>query len=399
MRRQLIVAVAALFLTASAVGAEEPFGSFGGQVGGGNSGAGMMSLHGWALDDDGIAAVDLYVDGVPVGRADYHRARPGVPAGYPDSDLAGFAFRLDTTNFLNGLHTVTVRVRSFAGETTFLEPVVLEFLNTTHNLVPFGLIEFPDQNAELYGNCDLLDPARRYSVVSGWVLDAGVEIGDMGVGYVELLIDGAIYANSRTDCFYSVLTGGLTNCYGLRRLDVEEKFPLLRNAANSGYRFVLDVGALIDFGYVQGYHVLTVRSGDIFTQVANVDEIPVKFYCDENLGNEGAFGNIGVPRNGHLYSGVIELVGWVLDWEGVRAVRIYIDGVFFGFADFGDARPVVTQRYPGYPNSLLPGWHFFLDTTELSDGYHHINVIVFDQLGFDTEIGERAFYVANDDAE
>jgi hypothetical protein len=79
MKRKVILsAVTAALLAAVSAWAAPPFGSFGGIVGGGNSGTGLLPLHGWALDDDGIESVDVLVDGIVVGRASYHRARPGV---------------------------------------------------------------------------------------------------------------------------------------------------------------------------------------------------------------------------------------------------------------------------------------------------------------------------------
>lgn len=57
----------------------------------------------------------------------------------------------------------------------------------------------------------------------------------------------------------------------------------------------MDVGALVDLGFGQGFHQLTVRAGDYYGNVANIAEIPVVFLCDDNLGNEGAIGAIELP--------------------------------------------------------------------------------------------------------
>ena len=78
MKRNVFLSAIAVALLASVPGwAAAPFGSFGGIVGGGNSGAGSIPLHGWALDDNGVLAVDILVDGFVAGRAVYGRARPG----------------------------------------------------------------------------------------------------------------------------------------------------------------------------------------------------------------------------------------------------------------------------------------------------------------------------------
>ncbi len=400
MQRKLFIAVlvGVALSTAGAAFAASPFGNVGGQVGGGNGGAGVIPIHGWALDDDGVAAVDILVDGRVAGRAQYGRIRPQVAQdfpGFPDSAAAGFAFELDSTQFLNGDHEVGARVLSQTGETRELNTRTILFTNLTSNLIPFGTIEFPSANGELTGTCDPLDPQRRYSVVSGYALDVGVEIADQGVGYVELLIDGSIFANSLRDCEFDAVRGGLSNCYGMQRLDISRFFPGLSDSAQSGFRFVMDIGALIDFGYTPGKHVLTIRSGDIAGQVATIDEIPMVFTCQDFTTNEKAFGRLARARDGLILTGSVNMVGWALDWEGISQIKVLVDGVAFGTATQGFARPRVTQRYPGYPQSAAPGWSFGLDTTQLSQGSHLLQVLVRDLTGDESLIGERRIVVYN----
>ena len=400
-RTGFVAAVAALLLATFAAPAEaaNPFGSFNFKDGV-NAGGGIIRLHGWCLDDDGVRRVDVLVDGAYAGRASIGRARPGVTAkfpGFPDSALPGLSFALDSTRYLNGIRQVEMLCISNAGEVRRLGPKPIELINTTHTLVPFGRVDFPNRNARLYGNCDLTEP-RRYSIVEGWALDSGVEIGDQGLGYVELLVDGAIVANSRLDCRFEEMIGvegALVDCYGLTRPDIEVRYPTLLDSPNAGFRFALDVGFLIDFGFVRGHHDLTIRAGDIAGQVSNVHEVPVDFFCTEDFANEGGFGFIGVPRNGRIYSDSMRVSGWSLDWEGVAAVAVWVDGVRLGTANLGGARANVATRYPGYPDSLSPGFAFTFDTNQLTDGQHQMQVFVIDELGDSNLIGERSFFVDN----
>ncbi|MFL6194315.1 MAG: hypothetical protein ACJ75H_09095 [Thermoanaerobaculia bacterium] len=409
MKRKVFLCAVAAVLLASVPGwAAPPFGSFGGIVTGGNSGGGLMPLFGWALDDNGVLAVDILVDGNVAGRAFYGRARAGVTArfpGYPDTPLPGFAYELDTSRYLNGLHTVAARIRSKSGEVTLLPSRQFEFLNTEHNLAPFGKIEFPKPQAELRGNCNRQSANRRYSVISGYALDAGIGDDDSGVAHVELLIDRAVVFNSDRDCFYANETGGLTECYGIRRLDVERIYPGLKDSPHPGFRFVLDIGALVtspdplnvDPPFLQGHHVLTVRAGDHANQVRNIAEMPVDFFCDQNIANESSIGDIDLPLRGLLYFGVIQATGWVIDWEGVASVQILVDGHPMGAATYGLARPDIFELsfYPGYPNIALPGWRFPLDTRLLQNGEHFLDVLVTDTKGVQSYIGKRRFVVNN----
>lgn len=376
-----------------------PFGILDGQLQGGNASTGVMTLLGWALDDDGVESVDFYVDGFPVGRAFYGHFRPAVASiysGFPDAAGAGFSFRLDTTRFLNGLHTVSALVTSETGEKSFLNPLVFEFFNTTHLLVPFGNIEFPPEDQELYGNCDVTESQRRLAVVTGHALDVGVETGDFGVGYVELLLDGAILYNSKVDCRYVPGLGGFTQCYGLRRMDVERAFPLIKDSPHAGFRFVLDVGDLINFGFSEGRHILGIRVGDVAGQVAVIDEIPITFRCDDLLGNEQSFGDIDLPFGGLLFGGTpVQITGYAIDFEGIDRVEIYVDGSLAGIADLSALRPSVVSSFPGYPVDGTADWSFNLDVTALADGFHQVQAIVVDDLGESHLVGERTFQVRN----
>ena len=402
MKSKTLLTILAIGVVAALpVHAAAPFGYLDGIVDGGNAGSGVVPLTGWALDDNGVRSVDILVDGVPAGRALYGTNRPGVTRsypGYPDSDAAGFAFQLNTTRYLNGTHSVDAMVTSNTGERRFLDSVDLEFLNSSHLLAPFGEIEFPRPAAELFGTCNLAETHRRQVAVTGWALDAGVETGDMGVGYVELLIDGSIVANSRVDCRSDGLFDdvGPTDCYGLRRLDIERTFPTLRNAPQAGYRFVLDPGVLIAaLDFAEGQHVLSVRVGDIAGQVAEIDEIPVTFHCDETLGNEKSLGWIAPVHTGNLADGLTQISGWALDWEGVNRVLGYIDGLEVGQAQLGFPTPQLAQRYPGYANGAHAGWRLTIDTAQLSDGRHGVQMVAIDDTGASTLLGEREFVVDN----
>lgn len=230
MRRKAFLTMMALSLLASgATGAwadAAPFGFFGGLARGGNAGNGVVAVQGWALAATGVFAVDVVVDGVIVGRANYGRSRPGVTQqhpGLPDSAAPGFGYELDTTHFLNGMHSVTARVMSRTGQVVYLNAVSLQFANTNADLLPFGRIEFPNQQAELsgngdgqpdlFGNCDVGNPDRVpvWSIVSGYALDVNASYNNPGVAYVELLIDGALWFNSQYDCHYDATAGGLTD--------------------------------------------------------------------------------------------------------------------------------------------------------------------------------------------
>jgi N-acetylmuramoyl-L-alanine amidase len=395
------VTIASLFacaaLTASSLMAANPFGAIQGLQGGYNGGSGNIPLIGWALDDDGVARVDIVIDNIIVGSAEYGGGRPRITKRYPgfiDSAAPGWVFWINTTHYLNGNHKVGAIIRSRTGESTALAPITLLFNNDSHADIPFGQIEFPNPQAELWGYCN--SNTQHWSIITGYALDSGVEVNDEGVGYVELLIDHALWANDKLDCTYWPPAGGRLNCYGIRREDIAARFPSIKDSIHSGFRMGIDVGALIRSQlYARGDHWLTIRVGDVLNQQAEIDEIKVTFNCIEDSPNLDSFGFIENPLPGYSYHGTIPVTGWALDPDGVFQVEISVDGAVQGLATYHLPRTDVASWYPGYPDDPNAGFSFSLDTTPLSNGEHQIQELVIDNTGAITLTGQRLIYVNN----
>jgi len=76
-------------------------------------------------------------------------------------------------------------------------------------------------------------------------------------------------------------------------------------------------------------------------------------------------------------------------------VTALVDGVAVGSSGVTLPRPGISALYPGYPNSDLPGFKIPMNTRKLSNGKHKLQVIVSDNVGSDTLLGEVTFTVAN----
>lgn len=89
--------------------------------------------------------------------------------------------------------------------------------------------------------------------------------------------------------------------------------------------------------------------------------------------------------------------GWALDENvgGARTVEIYVDGTFYGVAEYGQPRSDVQMAYPNIANSLNSGWRFNFDTNQVSDARHRLTVRVLDSQGRATIIGSTDFVVDN----
>jgi hypothetical protein len=373
--------------------------------------SGSFPVSGWALDTDGIAKVEVLIDGGVVQNAMYGDPRPDVAntfADWPAALYSAFVANVDTTRIQDGVHTLDVRATDNTGLARLIGRRVVQIFNEGANLKPFGYVDEPLRDAVLYGTlCQTLpnvspavNPRSHITPVRGWALDLSTRANVGRVAYAELLVDGRRWY-STDDCAFSPIFNNYVNCYGLPRFDVERFYPNYPDAPRSGFLFTMDVGALLALGVRPGNHILTVRVGDqeqTFTQLPNSDGIPVFFECAENR-VASAVGFIDVPQPSDYMKGTVTFQGWaVTEGNSIVEVEILIDGDFEGTAQYGFPRPDVAVQYPYLLNSANSGWRFIMDTTKLGNARHRLTVRILDFTGLRTEIGSVDFYTQNPNA-
>jgi len=87
--------------------------------------SGMASLDGWAIDDLGVATIELIVDGKTLAEASYGRKRDDVARDYPGlpgSPYFGFALQFDSSTLPSGQHELEVVARDSSGNESQLRP-------------------------------------------------------------------------------------------------------------------------------------------------------------------------------------------------------------------------------------------------------------------------------------
>lgn len=373
---------------------------------------GPFPVYGWALDENGIDRIEVMVDGLVVQEAIHGGPRQDIYHAlpmYPYAAQSGLIAFIDSTRFENGSHLVTVRAYDTLGQSRDIGQRPVTVSNQPINAPPFGIIEWPLRDVMMEGQCDDAcggvgpsgDPScwHPLNFVQGWALDTGARGEQGGVAFVELLVDGALFFNTRRDCYYDNILKSYVHCYGLPRWDVQEVYPGYTNSPEAGWKFWLDIGYLINhMGYVEGAHYLSVRAGDTEDTVTTIDTIPVYFKCVYgHLTNErlAALGYIDMPDAYEYVSGVIRTSGWAIDYNYVAIVRIYVDGVYQGDAIYGGERLDVWYAIEKSNIGLYSGWYFDLDTTQFTDGEHDLVVEVVDGFGDLRILGERRFISDN----
>ncbi|MGH9440675.1 MAG: hypothetical protein ACRD16_00205 [Thermoanaerobaculia bacterium] len=427
-------------------------------------------VSGWAIDDGvcpagsaearcGVDHIDILVDGqivagavccnVPgtpssgssAGTALYGSTRPDVQATFPDvpdSLYSGWIANIDTTQLINGLHTISARVTDGQGVSRVIGSRIVQTDNASLNLHPFGQVDYPLDESTIPSVCgtsstdcggvsgcvpgpaSVCPTTSSLNVVNGWVLDTGARLDFGQTGYVELLIDGVVIANTRRDCIQGA-HGAFENCFGVNRPDVEQNYPGFVNSDNAG--FVFDFWAIDDGeGHIfieiptgtdtcqnitviaPGKHDVTVMAGDVSetgpTQIGLLESVDFVVCASTALDRPG-FGNIDYPFNDQFIDGTVEVVGWAFDPNGfgcnsgsVSHVDIDVDGTIVGRAQWCLSRPDVPAGDARVTTSGV-GFGYALDTTLLSDSPHDINVYETDNGGHRTLVGRRKVVVNN----
>ena len=79
-------------------------------------------MRGWFLDGNGVAKIEVLVDGIVKGTAEIGLSRPDVLSVFPDyqNGSSGFRYVLDTTKLTNGTHKIVIRETSKSNVQTSL---------------------------------------------------------------------------------------------------------------------------------------------------------------------------------------------------------------------------------------------------------------------------------------
>ncbi|MGD8441395.1 MAG: Ig-like domain-containing protein, partial [Holophagae bacterium] len=375
--------------------------------------SGVFPVTGWALDDSELRFVEIMVDGVSVGNAVTGIHRPDIMQrfpSHPDAADAGFVKMLNTTHWANGIHVLSVRLVDDENVSRTIGTRYVQTFNVNYNLPPFGAIDWPISNHIMYAKgCQ--DPGSWSSppyedpqvteLITGWALDVGAQTDDGGVGYVQLLIDGTVLADTSFPGFYHPWFQMDVNYYGLPRMDILRLFSDVPNAKDSGFAFVLDVSDLIiRKGYRQGLHYLKIRAGDLENNVADIAQIPVIFDCDDDP-DRPSWGDIYTPDPpGAVVTGTVDVTGWAIDLDSIEIIEVWVDGEYVDVVDEMDLpTPEVQDRYLWLPTYFTAnaGYSYALDTVaeNLADGEHVLVIWTEDRWGGRTFIGERRFIVDN----
>jgi len=390
--------------------------------------SGVFPIVGWALDNTGIrkrstppgcnpaidencyllADIDVMVDNTVVGQAMYPLPRPDVANAYPDvvdAYNSGFTMHLDTTRYTNGFHTISVRAWDTQGASRVLAERRVWIENNYGSIGPFGAIDWPMANGHFFSTaCSGTIPISggeyqsevHLDWVAGWVIDQNDNPLLEGIVDVELHFNGVPVKRTTVDCGRIPSTGPLAwqgrlvNCYGFPRPDVEYMYPqFLWDAKHSGYFFAVDTLYWLGRGVLRfENNILEVwaRTKDPSRPPVLLDRRMIKVKCEPF--DAPAFGDLERPRIMQDLRGTVLLRGWLIDYNLLTRLHVWVDGHLDGSIDEYSGklhlyRPDIALRYPWLPvtQSRYSGFEYTLDTSKYVDGVHTLILEAEDRGG------------------
>ncbi|MDP4179528.1 MAG: discoidin domain-containing protein [Bacillota bacterium] len=131
------------------------------------------------------------------------------------------------------------------------------------------------------------------------------------------------------------------------------------NAVTGRYDYSFDVNQL---GYGQhDVEIVSTENGQTYYS-DSITAVPANM-------------NIETLQDGETVTQAKSIEGWAYMPGGVDAVKVYLDGVFLGNADYGISRPNVLAQYPMYGTDKL-GFKYDLSVSNMEPGVHVLRFVV-----------------------
>jgi uncharacterized protein (TIGR03437 family) len=322
----------------------------------GSTVSGVIDVAGWAIDTQAaVASVSVAVDGLPNGAAGYGGSRPdacAAMAGGVGCPNVGFDYGFDTSTIANGVHSFQVTVTDVAGK---------RFTGAATNVtVSNNAAAYPTHvNIDIPGNGALYHGVVNFA---GWALnDTSPIVSFKGS------IDGSPINPAAVG-------------YGGARPDVcaANVYPGRPGCPNVGWGYAADLTRLGN-----GNHIFSITAIAANGQQFSVqNSFVVNNFTADSLTN-GPSMSIDIPSaSAGTVSGVTTLGGWAIDsTTTIAAVSASVDGVSFGYLQYGGVRNDVCTVFSNPSGCPNVGWNGSLDTTQLSDGTHTLEITAIPSAG------------------
>ena len=302
----------------------------------------MLRVRGWAVHAFGIKEINVSLDGIYLGIANYGVSRPDIVNVYPayfNSAESGYDTTFNISNISNGSKTLEMKIVANDGS----YQTVTKTVNVNRAVLETkSFLDSPEENLNV-----TTDTIR----VRGWALDSS------GVRSVEAFVDGKSLGNIS---------------YGALRPDVNKVCPGYPSGDNAGFDETVNISSLSN-GKKTLEIKITGNSGTVQT---------IKRTISINRKSLEAKSFLDSPEeNLNVTTDTIRVRGWALDSSGVRSVEAFVDGKSLGNISYGALRPDVNKVCPGYPSGDNAGFDETVNISSLSNGKKTLEVKIIGNSG------------------
>lgn len=315
-------------------------------------------IDGWVLCDDDKADLQILIDGKKIEekieryqREDVLKAIPGY-GGKETNPAPGFHSVIDTTNFIDGNHTITLKLVSQFGKV-----LVQQSKNIiVHKYESKLALEQPTVNKNV----------KTTVKVNGWALSEDID------SMIQIKIDGKLKGwatRYKRDDIFNVIPG-----YG----GVE---------TNPAPGFDLDIDLT---PYKDGIHTISVS-----LVASKTDEILATQSVKINVKKYDGKINIETPTENKNLKGDFEIAGWEMS-DTIATVKLFIDGNdFSSLVTRGERQDVIDAilGYGGTYTNPTPGFTAIIPADKLTPGKHTIIIKTLSDLGEVIATQSRKFYL------
>ncbi|WP_261854716.1 Ig-like domain-containing protein, partial [Clostridium folliculivorans] len=283
-------------------------------------------ITGWAVSQQNIDKINVYVDGNFDGSAYY-----GAPTGslasyyptYPNSDKAGYDYYIEPLKYSVGDHTVRVEAVGKDGSKAFQDRKVV-----IQRSRPAMDINWPNDGYKVTG-----DGVH----ITGWAVNKA------GIKEINVYANGNFVGKA----YYGAPTGGLTGVYGT-----------YANSANAGYDYFVYAN-----NYPEGMNKFTLEA------VGNDSKIIRKDFTLYIVKENPAM-DINYPNIDENIKDDFRITGWAVNKSGVKQINVYDNGNYAGQANYGSPTGGLANTFPSYPNVKNAGYDYYVDLSKYSSGEH-----------------------------
>jgi uncharacterized protein (TIGR03437 family) len=318
--------------------------------------SGVIDVGGWAIDTKAaVSTVSVLVDGLPSGAAGYGGPRPDACAFHPSGiscPNVAFDYIFNTSTLANGVHSFAVTVTDANGARLTTASSNVTVYNNPASYPTHINIDVPFGGAPYHGLVNF----------GGWALnDTSLIVSFKGaIDGVPINTAALAYGGPRPDVCAPAFYQGRAGC------------------PNVGWSYLADLTKLANGAHTFSLTAFAANG----QQFSSLNTFTVNNFTVESVTN-GPSISIDTPSaSAGTLRGITGLGGWAINGlSAISNVGVSVDGVFFGYAQYGGTRNDVCTAFSNPAGCPNVGWNTGLDTTLLSDGTHTLQITANPSVG------------------